>query len=53
MGVPVIPTIAIKGLGIAELLKESVDIIEHRAILEPIKFRYGKEVEERIEDFFL
>jgi ferrous iron transport protein B len=47
--VPVIPTIAIKGLGIDSLLKKVIDIVEQREEIKPVEIRYGKEVEERIE----
>ena len=47
LGIPVIPTVAIKGTGIHELLERSVDIIEKGGIKIP-EIKYGEEVEERI-----
>ena len=49
LGVPVIPTIAITGYGIDKLLSTVIDIIEGRIKLNPLKVRYGKEVEEKIQ----
>jgi ferrous iron transport protein B len=49
LGVPVTPTVAISGVGIYDLLEESVEIIEGRENVKPVKAKYGKEIEERIE----
>jgi len=49
LGVPVIPTVAISGVGIYDLLEKSVEIIEGREKIKPVKAKYGKEIEERIE----
>jgi len=49
LGVPVIPTIAISGTGVYELLEKSVEIIKGREKIKPVKAKYGKEIEERIE----
>ncbi len=46
LGVPVIPTVAVKGAGLTELVKAAVDTIKGKKT-EPIK--YGAEIEERIE----
>jgi ferrous iron transport protein B len=42
------PTVAVKGIGIFELLKKAVEIIESRKKAEPLEVRYGEEVELRI-----
>jgi len=49
LGIPVIPTVAISGTGIYELLEKTVEIAEKKVYMEPLKARYGKEIEERIE----
>ncbi len=46
LGVPVVPTLAIKGVGIYELLDEAVQVAEKR--LKPPVLPYGEEVEKRI-----
>ena len=48
LGIPVVPTIAIKGIGIFQLLEKAIEVIERRIPVRPSKIRYGKEVEERI-----
>jgi ferrous iron transport protein B len=48
LGVPVIPTIAIKGIGIFQLLEKALEIIEKGPVAEPVEVKYGEEVEERI-----
>src|SRR4030043_923621 len=48
LGIPVIPTVAVKGIGIFELLEKAVKIIENGKETEPIEVRYGEEVELRI-----
>ncbi|NIN51744.1 MAG: ferrous iron transport protein B [Nitrososphaeria archaeon] len=47
LGVPVIPTVAVKGTGVFELLEKAVEVIE-RGKIKTFEVRYGKEVEERI-----
>jgi ferrous iron transport protein B len=47
LGIPVIPTVAVKGTGVYELLEKSVETIEKRGENFP-KIKYGKEIEERI-----
>jgi ferrous iron transport protein B len=47
LGVPVVPTVAIKGKGISELTEQIIRLTEQRRDLPEIK--YGKEVEQRIE----
>jgi len=48
LGVPVIPTIAIRGVGIYNLLETAVKTIGKNAVI-PRQIRYGKEIEEKIE----
>jgi len=48
LGVPVIPTIAIRGVGIYALLEAAVKAVEEKTA-RPNKIKYGKEIEERIE----
>ncbi len=49
LGVPVVPTIAVKGLGIFKLLEKAVEIFEGKLEAKPRQVKYGEEVEERIE----
>ncbi len=46
LGVPVVPTVAIRGKGIAALTDAITDLMQNHPI--PPVLRYGKEVEERI-----
>jgi ferrous iron transport protein B len=48
LGIPVMPTVAVKGIGIFELLEKAVKIVENGKKTEPIEVRYGEEVELRI-----
>jgi len=48
LGVPMIPTVAIKGTGISKLLEKAVQIIEKGPIAKHVKVKCGDEVEERI-----
>ncbi|MFQ6094790.1 MAG: ferrous iron transport protein B [Candidatus Bathyarchaeia archaeon] len=48
LGVPVIPTVAIRGEGLYELLEASVEAIE-KGGAKPNRIKYGEEIEERIE----
>jgi len=47
LGIPVIPTVAIKGTGVYELLERSVEIIEKGGTKTP-EIKYGREIEEGI-----
>jgi ferrous iron transport protein B len=47
LGVPVVPTVAVKGKGILELTEQIVKLAAHKRAYPKIK--YGKEVEQRIE----
>ncbi|HUH78970.1 MAG TPA: ferrous iron transport protein B [Methanoregula sp.] len=46
LGVPVIPTVAIRGKGIPDLTDAIIDLAERRPV--PPALRYGKEIEERL-----
>ncbi|MCX6684380.1 MAG: ferrous iron transport protein B [Methanoregula sp.] len=46
LGVPVVPTVAIKGKGIADLTDAITDLMQNHPV--PPVLRYGKEIEERI-----
>lgn len=48
LGIPVIPTIAIKGVGIHKLLEKTIEIVERVSSGQNVKVRYGGEIEERI-----
>lgn len=47
LGVPVVPTIAIKGVGIAQLLDKVIEVAE-KGRRELVKIKYGREIEERV-----
>ncbi|MEM3703650.1 MAG: ferrous iron transport protein B [Candidatus Bathyarchaeia archaeon] len=49
LGVPVIPTVAITGSGINELLSTVITVISGERHLEPLKVRYGSEVEKIVQ----
>jgi len=53
LGVPVVPTVAVSGKGIYSMLETAVEVIEKKTKMEPLKPRYGKEIEERIEDLII
>jgi len=49
LGVPVIPTIAIKGVGIYQLLSKAIQVVEANESKKKIyPIRYGKEIETRV-----
>jgi ferrous iron transport protein B len=48
LGVPVVPTVAVKGSGVYGLLEKAVETIE-KGEVKPAHITYGKEIEERIE----
>jgi ferrous iron transport protein B len=48
LGVPVIPTVAIKGRGISELLEKALEVIEKGSDVKHAKIKYGEEIEKRI-----
>ncbi len=49
LGVPVVPTVAIRGKGVYQLLEKSIETIEKGRVNPPI-MKYGEEVEERIRE---
>jgi ferrous iron transport protein B len=49
LGVPVVPTVAIRGEGIYELTKTAVKVAENKSQNEKPCLKYGIEIEERIE----
>lgn len=49
LNIPVIPTIAIGGIGIYELLEEALCIVKEKKSKLAITIKYGREIEERIE----
>jgi len=50
LGVPVVPTVATTGSGINEMLSTAIAIISRDRKLKPLKTRYGKEIEKRVEN---
>jgi len=53
LGVPVIPTVAVSGKGIYGMLETVIEVIEKKTKMDPLKPRYGQEIEERIEDLII
>jgi len=49
LGVPVVATVAITGMGVNELLSKVIEVVEGKTKLHPLKIRYGKEIEEHVE----
>jgi ferrous iron transport protein B len=49
LGVPVVPTVAITGSGINELLSPVVAVVNGEKKLKPLRMRYGKEIEKRVQ----
>jgi ferrous iron transport protein B len=47
LGIPVVPTVATKGVGISQLLEKTLEIVEKNQTAKG-KIRYGEEIEERI-----
>ena len=48
LGIPIIPTVAVTGIGIEELLLEVIRVAEGKPKLSPHKVKYGKEIESRL-----
>jgi len=46
---PVVPTVAISGVGIKELLSTVIDVLEGKVELPKTRVEYGKEIEESLE----
>ena len=53
LGVPVVPTVAVSGEGVYQMLETAIDVIAGKRKIEPLEPRYGKEIEERIEDLVI
>lgn len=49
LGVPVNSTVAITGSGVSKLLETIIEVTEQKRKIQPLKIRYGKEIEERIQ----
>ncbi|MFQ6060782.1 MAG: ferrous iron transport protein B, partial [Thermoplasmata archaeon] len=49
LGVPVVPTVAIRGTGLHELLQTVVDVVEGKTSAEGVKPEYHPQLESRIE----
>ncbi|MBI9067392.1 MAG: ferrous iron transport protein B [Salinivirgaceae bacterium] len=51
LGIPIIPTIATKGLGVTNLFDKIIDVYENRdEVVRHIHINYGKEVEDSIKE---
>jgi len=48
LGIPVMPTVAVKGVGIAKLLEKAIETVEKGPVKKLAHVRYGEEVEEKI-----
>jgi ferrous iron transport protein B len=49
LGVPVVATVASKGIGVHALVDEALQLVEQHHVTAPSKVRYGPEIEKRIE----
>lgn len=49
LGIPVVPTIAVRGYGLEELIKTVISVYEGKTVLKPVKFKFGKDIERIIE----
>lgn len=50
LGLPVVPTVAVTGEGVDILLRTAVDVAQGKIKPHPMRVRYGRDVEEKIED---
>ncbi|NWG09060.1 MAG: ferrous iron transport protein B [Nitrososphaerales archaeon] len=48
LSIPVLSTVAIKGVGISKLLEKAIEIVEKEEKPNPVEIKYGEEVESRI-----
>ncbi len=48
LGIPVIPTVAVKGVGITTLLEKAIETVEKEPVKKHAHVRYGEEVEEKL-----
>ncbi|WEU40428.1 MAG: ferrous iron transport protein B [Candidatus Odinarchaeum yellowstonii] len=53
LGIPVVPTIAVRGYGLEELIKTVILVYESKTVLKPARFKFGKDVENVIESLEL
>jgi len=49
LGIPVVPTVAVAGRGINELLSTVVAVASGEISLKPLKIRFGAEIEEKVQ----
>ena len=49
LGVPVVPTVAVTGSGIKELIEKTIQVFEGKITLKPLKITYCREVEDSIQ----
>jgi ferrous iron transport protein B len=49
LGVPVVPTVGIKGKGVDRLVEKAIEIAEGKLKVQPREIKYGKEIEEKVE----
>jgi ferrous iron transport protein B len=49
LGVPVVSTVGVKGIGIDKLVEKAIEITEGKLEAKPKEIKYGKEIEERVE----
>jgi ferrous iron transport protein B len=48
LGIPVMPTVAVKGVGIDKLLEKAIETVEKGPVKKPPQVMYGAEVEKRV-----
>jgi len=48
LGVPVVPTVGIKGIGVYELVERAIRVVKGEQEAKPKEVRYGREIEERV-----
>jgi len=48
LGIPVVPTVAITGSGVDEVLSTVIAVVSGERKTKPLKVRYGKEIEKRV-----
>jgi len=48
LGVPVVPTVAVTGKGISDMLETAIEVIEKKHKIDPLQPQYGQEIEEKI-----
>jgi ferrous iron transport protein B len=50
LGVPVVSTVGIKGIGINKLVQQAIEIAEGKVKVRPKRIEYGKEIEEKVKE---